>query len=339
MDHWIKTSNPKYTQEALAKKYGCKRTTVAKIIKSKERWLSIATDTAIAKRFRQRSSRYPLVENALVLWLEKEQQNLAGITDQMLRRQARQYAQNFSFEGSSASEDFKASSSWVANFKQRYLTPKLAKLEDRNAKPDADSVIPESMSSENQHKNAINNFTSVFSVEPSMAHLNTPTPDPNPNSLVAYRSNTTTRKDEWGPEQTTNSIAESNASTAERDQISVTSTAVSEEEKEELEVIPDQNTMDYTDNLDEPNLDNKLDESTDVNTQQEEQQTNMSISSNSSDIEASPPLPAPSPQQINPKLSAKEHLEAALAFYTNQNETSTSMSANMIKLILQNDFV
>lgn len=43
-------------------------------------------------------------------------------------------------------------------------------------------------------------------------------------------------------------------------------------------------------------------------------------------------------QQENTKLSAKQHLEAALAFYTSQNESNASMSANMIKLILQNDF-
>lgn len=43
--------------------------------------------------------------------------------------------------------------------------------------------------------------------------------------------------------------------------------------------------------------------------------------------------------QKNTKQMAKQHLEAALAFYTAQKEgSSQSMSADMIKLILQNDF-
>ncbi|CEP15803.1 hypothetical protein [Parasitella parasitica] len=337
------SSNPKYTQEALAKKYGCKRTTVAKIIKSKERWLSIATDTATAKRFRQRSSRYPLVENALVSWLEKEEQNLAGITDQMLRCQARQYAQSFSLEGSSASEDFKASSSWVANFKQRFLTPKLAKLEHRSPKPDSGFGVPESMSSRKQQKNAINDFTSVFSIEPPMTHVNALVPDLTSNSIIADKNNNMPTKDEWSSAQATGSIAESSASAAESDQVSVISSTGSEEEKEDSEVLSDQNAIDYTDSFD---LENETDEPTNVNTQQAEQQTDISVSNSPKDTESGSPLPALLPQQqqqqqqqINSKLSAKEHLEAALAFYTNQSGASTSMSANMIKLILQNDFV
>ena len=38
------------------------------------------------------------------------------------------------------------------------------------------------------------------------------------------------------------------------------------------------------------------------------------------------------------KLMAKKHLEAALDFYASQHGGNSSMSANMIKLILQNDF-
>jgi len=112
-----------------------------------------------------------------MLWLEKED-NLASITDQMLRCQARQYAQTFSTEGSIGSEDFKASSSWVANFKQRYLVPKLAKLESESPKSDSNNV-PESIEIRDQYrgkyKNSVHNFTSVFSVGPlpTKAHVHT----------------------------------------------------------------------------------------------------------------------------------------------------------------------
>ncbi|GAN07808.1 hypothetical protein MAM1_0177c07312 [Mucor ambiguus] len=335
-DHNI---NPKYTQEALAKKYGCKRTTVAKIIKSKERWLSIASDAAIAKRFRQRNSRYPLVENALVLWLEKED-NLASITDQMLRYQARQYAQAFSTEGSIGSEDFKASSSWVANFKQRYLIPKLAKLESQSLKSDSNHV-PESIEIRDQYRgtygNSVHNFTSVFSVGPPLPtkaqHVHIPSSDPTSNSID---SNTTL--EEWGPESKDSPVEDDDTSIvssharAKHDQDRENS---STEQDEEF----DRAAADYTDDFDEPQFRNDtVEASATMQTQQKphDNQTTESMT------QAPSPSPSPSPslsQPNNPKLSAKEHLEAALAFYTSQNDSSTSMSANMIKLILQNDFV
>ncbi|KAK4510082.1 uncharacterized protein ATC70_006251 [Mucor velutinosus] len=325
-------SNPKYTQEALAKKYGCKRTTVAKIIKSKERWLSIASDAAIAKRFRQRGSRYPLVENALVLWLEKED-NLASITDQMLRYQARQYAQTFSTEGSIGSEDFKASSSWVANFKQKYLIPKLAKLESESPKSESNHV-PESIEIRGQHRgtygNSVHNFTSVFSVGPPLPtkaqHVHIPSSDPTSNSTDSH-----TTVEEWSPENKGSAGEDDNTST-------VSSYAVAEHEKDseisstEQDEELEEAAVDYTDDFDEPNFGNDTAKaSADVLTPQVTQRDHTTEST------PQPSLPPSLPNSS--KLSAKEHLEAALAFYTSQNDSSTSMSANMIKLILQNDFV
>lgn len=267
----------------------------------------------------------------MVLWLEKED-NLASITDQMLRYQARQYAQTFSTEGSIGSEDFKASSSWIANFKQRYLTPKLAKLESESPKLDSRHV-PESIEIRDQYRrtygNSVHNFTSVFSVGPPLPtktqHVDIPSSDPTSES-----TDSNTSLEEWGPERKDSvgegdntSIASSHADTEHEQDKESSST----EHDEELE----QAAEDYTDDFDEPNFGNDtVEASVDVQTSQKTDQDHT--------IESTP-QPPPSPEPSNPKLSAKEHLEAALAFYTSKNDSSTSMSANMIKLILQNDFV
>lgn len=258
-----------------------------------------------------------------MLWLEKED-NLASITDQMLRCQARQYAQTFSTEGSIGSEDFKASSSWVANFKQRYLVPKLAKLESESPKSDSNNV-PESIEIRDQYrgtyKSSVHNFTSVFSVGPlpTKAHVHTPSSDPTSDS-----TNSNTVLEEWGPDK--------KDSIAQDDHTSISSHAETEQEQVKTSTEQDEELqqagVDYADDLDEPILgENTVEASVDVHTPQE------------ANNETTETTPQPPSQPTNSKLSAKEHLEAALAFYTSQNDSSTSMSANMIKLILQNDFV
>lgn len=268
----------------------------------------------------------------MVLWLEKED-NLASITDQMLRYQARQYAQTFSTEGSIGSEDFKASSSWVANFKQRYLIPKLAKLESESPKSDSNHV-PESIEIRDQYRrtygSSVHNFTSVFSVGPPLPtkaqHVHIPSSDPTSES-----TDSSTTLEEWGPESKDSvgevdntSIVSSHTDTKHEQDKESSST----EHDEELE----QAAVDYTDDFDEPNFGNDtVEASVDVQTSQETHQDHT--------IESTLQPPPPPPEPNNPKLSAKEHLEAALAFYTSKNDSSTSMSANMIKLILQNDFV
>lgn len=263
----------------------------------------------------------------------------------MLRFQARQYAQSFSMKGSSGSEDFKASSSWVANFKQRYLIPKLEKLENRSPTFERESIndaVPESIEIKDQrrgiYRNAVHNFTSVFSVGPQKAHVHTPSPDPT-SIASATNSNNTCKNEEKRGLKNKGLAVESNTSATENDQTSVSPNAELEEDhqekkvkpkkKEEDEEMPDQDMMDYTDDFDGPCFHNDT-VTTDVHTQQ--------LSSNN-ETDSTTATPPPPQQQNNPKLSAKEHLEAALAFYTNQNESSTSLSANMIKLILQNDFV
>jgi hypothetical protein len=205
--------------------------------------------------------------------LEKEHHDLANVTDQMLRCQARQYAQNYSVEGL---DDFKASSSWVSNFKQKYLTLKIK--ESRSDAP----VYPDHVS----QQEAAQTFTSVFPVGPPTTIVST-SEDSSPDTATGSDDRRHFIVEQWSmPANNTKEPSE----------------AIDQESMShcnEDDDMPDYtDTCDFDDTVNNTPIDN---------------------------IETT-------------KLDAKKHLEAALAFYTSQADTSTSMSANMIKLILQNDF-
>jgi hypothetical protein len=74
-----------------------------------------------------------VIEEALLVWIQKEQQDCTVITDQMLQAQARLYAQTFD----NAGQDFKASSSWLSKFKERYMngTSPLEETSENNETP------------------------------------------------------------------------------------------------------------------------------------------------------------------------------------------------------------
>ncbi|KAI8077606.1 hypothetical protein BDF21DRAFT_52369 [Thamnidium elegans] len=291
-------NNPKYTQEALASKYGCKRTTVAKIIKSRNRWLSIDSDAAIAKRFRQRSSRYPHVENALLLWVQKEFSDITLVTDQMLRSQARQYAQAFH---------------------QRYITPKSrgtitpppTLLLENNIPTSSDiqiSKVSHDMSSVVEFNATHNNTLTLDPVQ--VTNWNLPPASPNQNLLSCNIKNNCPR-DEGQP---------------------LPNQSMKIKEDTSIKLVQDEDMVDTYQDISSPCYSNH-----EVNTSPDTHQESPRPDSNQL-VEPTIENLSPTLTQENTKLCAKQHLEAALAFYTSQNETNQSMSANMIKLILENDF-
>lgn len=194
------------------------------------------------------------------------------MTDQMLRYQARQYAQAFSVE-----EDFKASSSWITNFKQKYIESTISVN-----KPTTDNFILD---------HTVKKFTTVFAID-----------TPSVNS------------DQQSKATPSNHLLHS---TGQRSPSSLDLHPGVDSDNSEDIPQDDCDMPDYGDNNDDYS---------------------------SPDLESSEPLMQDSSHddisKTNmTKLNAKKHLEAALAFYNSQTEGSSSMSANMIKLILQNDFL
>lgn len=225
------------------------------------------------------------------------------MTDQMLRYQARQYAQAFSIE-----DDFKASSSWITNFKQRYISETDSLKKNTDPQPEDFNIEP------NLH-NAVKKFTTVFAIDSpeSIDHPIDSSANTTPSPIESRHS----------VEQRSPSLSLSlNINTTTHDIMNKDMTEPPEDEPLIEDDIPvDEDTNDYTDTLDTSDI--PLPE------------TFMTE-----------PAPIPIREQSSPKptktnmtkLNAKRHLEAALAFYNSQTGGSSSMSANMIKLILQNDF-
>ncbi|QRW15129.1 Tc5 transposase DNA-binding domain protein [Ceratobasidium sp. AG-Ba] len=112
---------PKARQEDIALKYGVERSTISKILKNKDKWLSVDTHTRkpiLVKHSSPvyaRPSKFPEIETELLIWVKECQENGTGITDSRIKTKAREYAAQIGLpEGK-----FKASSGWIENFKVR----------------------------------------------------------------------------------------------------------------------------------------------------------------------------------------------------------------------------
>lgn len=335
--------NPKFTQEAIAKKYGCKRTTIAKIIKSKDRWLSIESDTATSKRFRQRSSRYPGVENAVMLWLKDEHNSdISLVSDHMLRQQARKYAQEYNRDGA---DEFKASSSWLLNFKRRYINEMDGSLDHRSTPSSSpvtttftDAPMQDVEPLTIQFDTPITPTTSpATSNNNSHNHLRTKNQVPKIHSLIENSARlVTASSSSFIPPQTTIDEERASSTTTEDEDVSMEDDMRSDEGGGEV---------DYCDDMESPNFDNIDDMA--LSPENTTRSTKEATTTTTIAAAAVPVTEESSESSINPKQQpparkitksqAKKHLEAALEFFTSQR-SSKPMSADMIKLILQNDF-
>ncbi|KAF5389294.1 hypothetical protein D9757_003469 [Collybiopsis confluens] len=137
-------AHPNEKQEVIARRYGVERSTISKILKDKEKWLSIDPLEGAAYSVngpfmlaKHRPSKFPPVEFEMQKWLMEvsEKWNIClpepssepydpkftppvhgPLTDRSLRERARAIARSHGI----TPEQFKASSGWVENFKHRH---------------------------------------------------------------------------------------------------------------------------------------------------------------------------------------------------------------------------
>lgn len=337
-------------------------------------------------------------------WLQKEHSDISLVTDQMLRSQARQYAQEYHVDGL---EDFKASSSWVANFKQRYMTPKSSNTEtapptlllENNVNTMSTSDIPNKTPSDNSvnHKTPVLPTAESSGSEAASSAFVENTTIINPSEatkLVVGVSLLPTDLNSGniitsGLEQST---IETDCGTDKEYFVTPMNDMMDEDDMMEVDIMDDsimenskmkdgivkENVMDdgimaddtmdgtddgtddygdqdygdqdYGDDYDDVELpcfveiENIASTTLDNNDTHEEpsrqdKNSNIEVKTTEKGAMETSNVEPDTTSQESTKLSAKQHLEAALAFYTSQNEgNNQSMSANMIKLILQNDF-
>jgi hypothetical protein len=110
-----KRDNGKLRDEDLAREYGLDRSTITKILKQRERWLSIDPHSNNARQKTQKSPKFPQIESALSEWLTVTVSNGEVVSDAQLQQKALEYAQMFGNRN-----EFQASNGWISKFKTRH---------------------------------------------------------------------------------------------------------------------------------------------------------------------------------------------------------------------------
>ena len=87
---------------------------ISDILKEKDHWLAIDIDSYQAGLKREKKIPFPIIEEALTLWVEKALQARLIITDNILVTKALEFALLCQ------EEKFKGSSGWIDNFKKRH---------------------------------------------------------------------------------------------------------------------------------------------------------------------------------------------------------------------------
>jgi hypothetical protein len=102
----------KTKQKDIAKEYDVSEGMVSDILKEKDRWIAIDNDSYQANLKREKKVQFPIIEEALTVWIDKALQARLVLTESILATKALDFALL-------CKEDkFKASNGWLDNFKK-----------------------------------------------------------------------------------------------------------------------------------------------------------------------------------------------------------------------------
>ncbi|KAG8876830.1 hypothetical protein FRB97_003896 [Tulasnella sp. 331] len=109
-------NHPKARQEDIATKFNVERSTVSKILKSKEKWMKVDFFSSEARTVKHRPSKFPEIESTLINHIRMRVASRETVNDSFIKKMALELAQ----ERGIGKDKFKASSGWVENFKHRH---------------------------------------------------------------------------------------------------------------------------------------------------------------------------------------------------------------------------
>jgi hypothetical protein len=139
-------SNPNISQTNVALFFNTKylklnidRTTINKIWKEREKWLSVLSTLQTSHTFRQRSVQFPEFDKSLQLWTSQAVTAGIPLTDMILQQKGLEFAQKLNIE-----DQMKCTNGWIHKFKQRNGLQKF------NFSGEANSAPLESLSEERQ---------------------------------------------------------------------------------------------------------------------------------------------------------------------------------------------
>ena len=109
-----KLSLPSLKNKDLATEYDVSEGMISDILKAKDRWLAVDLNSYQAGLQREKKTPFPIIEEALALWVESALQASLVINDDILSSKALEFA--FLCK----ENKFKGSNGWVDNFKKRH---------------------------------------------------------------------------------------------------------------------------------------------------------------------------------------------------------------------------
>ena len=125
-----KRDNPSYNQEDLAKKFDISKPQVCKILKEKDKWLSIdVSNKEFKNQKRDRGAKFPEIESALFLWMQQALSSNLTITGDILKVKALSFATRLQIT------TFTASDGWLSKFKKCYNIRLINKAGEANSAP------------------------------------------------------------------------------------------------------------------------------------------------------------------------------------------------------------
>ena len=125
-----KRDNPLYNQEDLSNKFDISVPQVCRILKEKDKWLSIdVSNKKFSNQKRDRGAKFPEIESALYLWMQQALASNLTITGDVLKAKALNFAIRLQIT------TFTASDGWLTKFKKRYNIRQINKAGEANSAP------------------------------------------------------------------------------------------------------------------------------------------------------------------------------------------------------------
>ncbi|ODQ50840.1 hypothetical protein SAICODRAFT_31616 [Saitoella complicata NRRL Y-17804] len=161
-------AHPKVKQDDIAQMFGVERSTISKVLRCKEKYLSIEESAFGVMANKQRGGKFPELEKTLSVWARNVFQQGGILSDSLIRDKAKELAHAVGI----SEVDFKASSGWIENFKFRNMIKRGKIIEEEDeGPPDMDEAM------ENAHNMNQLEHLPIFSPireEPSNAILQSP---------------------------------------------------------------------------------------------------------------------------------------------------------------------
>lgn len=130
-------TNPNVNQGGVAsffnKKYqklNIDRTTINKIWKSREKWLSVLSTSQTSHIFRHRSVQFPELDKAMQIWTSQAIADGVPLTDMILQQKGLEFAKTLNIE-----DQLKCANGWVYRFKLRNGLQRINMSGEANSAP------------------------------------------------------------------------------------------------------------------------------------------------------------------------------------------------------------